>query len=34
LVGNKRDIVVITRGAFYGSRTAAISAEHAETYML
>ncbi len=33
LVGNKRVIVVITRGVFYGSGTASISAEHAETYM-
>lgn len=33
LVGNKRFIVAITRGVFYASRTAAISAEHAETYM-
>jgi len=32
LVGNKRVIVAITRGVFY-ARTAAISAEHAETYM-
>ena len=28
LVGNKRDIVAITRGVFYASRTTAISAEH------
>ncbi|HMK24176.1 MAG TPA: NAD(P)H-dependent oxidoreductase [Terriglobales bacterium] len=33
LVGSKRVIVAITRGVFYGSGTAAISAEHAESYM-
>ncbi|HZQ67341.1 MAG TPA: NAD(P)H-dependent oxidoreductase [Terriglobales bacterium] len=33
LVGNKRVIVAITRGVFYASRTTAMSAEHAETYM-
>jgi len=33
LVGNKRFIVAITRGVFYASRTAAMPAEHAETYM-
>ena len=33
LVGSKRVIVAIARGVFYGSGTAAISAEHAETYM-
>jgi FMN-dependent NADH-azoreductase len=33
LVGNKRVIVAITRGVFYTSRTADISAEHAEAYM-
>ena len=33
LVGSKRIIVAITRGVFYASRTATISAEHAETYM-
>jgi FMN-dependent NADH-azoreductase len=33
LVGNKRFIVAITRGVFHAPRGAAISAEHAETYM-
>jgi len=33
LVGNKRFIVAITRGVFYASRTAAMPAEHAETYL-
>jgi FMN-dependent NADH-azoreductase len=33
LVGNKRFIVAITRGVFYASGTAAMPAEHAETYM-
>ena len=33
LVGNKRFVVAITRGVFYASRTAAMPAEHAETYM-
>lgn len=33
LMGNKRVIAAITRGAFYRSETAAISTEHAESYM-
>jgi FMN-dependent NADH-azoreductase len=33
LVGDKRVIVAVTRGVFYASRRAAISAEHAESYM-
>ena len=33
LVGNKRFIVAITRGVCYASRTTAMRAEHAETYM-
>jgi len=33
LVGNKRFIVAITRGVFYAPSTAAMPAEHAETYM-
>jgi FMN-dependent NADH-azoreductase len=33
LAGTKRVIVAIARGGFYGSETAAISAEHAESYL-
>jgi FMN-dependent NADH-azoreductase len=33
LVASKRVIVAISRGCFYRSETAAISAEHAESYM-
>jgi FMN-dependent NADH-azoreductase len=33
LIRDKRVIVAITRGGFYGSDTAAVSAEHAESYI-
>jgi FMN-dependent NADH-azoreductase len=33
LAGNKRVIVAIARGGFYGRETGAVSAEHAESYM-
>ena len=33
LVGNKRVIVAIARGGFYGPETAEASAEHAESYL-
>ncbi len=33
LVGSKRVILAITRGVYYGPETAAVSAEHAESYL-
>jgi len=33
LVGDKRFIVAVARGVFYGPETSAISAEHTETYL-
>jgi FMN-dependent NADH-azoreductase len=33
LVGSKRVILAITRGVYYGPETAAVSADHAESYL-
>jgi FMN-dependent NADH-azoreductase len=33
LVGDKRVIVAVARGGYYGPHTSAVSAEHAESYM-